>query len=122
MSNCLPFAGRTYHFPSANSSNAWLSRDRSATNCFNRAFASFRALNSCTVSRSAPQYFPCQRCYVAGLLPKALHTSSTLFLPAKAVADSRSIFTICSALCLVLFMIFKERLRPPKTLITSGSI
>ena len=61
MTHGLSFARRAYHFPSANSFNAWLSSDRSATSRFSRAFSSFKALYSRTVSTSAPPYSFCHR-------------------------------------------------------------
>ena len=61
MTHGLSFARRAYHFPSANSFNAWLSSDRSATSRFSRAFSSFKALCSRTVSTSAPPYSFCHR-------------------------------------------------------------
>src|SRR5690606_10664803 len=61
MAHRLPLARRAYHFPSASSLSAWMSSTCSATRRLSRAFSSFMALYSLTVSTSAPPYCFCRR-------------------------------------------------------------
>src|SRR5262245_61465329 len=115
-------ACRTRQFPSRASLSMALSNPASASSFFRRLFSSSSSLSRLASSAFMPPYWFRQRWKVASLIPRAWQTSPIVRPAACIPSASRSLVTICAALCRVRFIESPPGLRGLKTLIAPGPV